>query len=159
MKLLVTSHSFQEGDRIPEKHSARGRDLSPPLQIDGITEGAQSIAVTFDDASHPLFPNYNHWVIWNIPVQGHLPEAIPRGPVVDSLGGAIQGRAYGKNRYKGPKPPFKAVHTYVLTVFILDCLIDLSPLAKKADLLGSMEGHILQQAALSGTYQSRRTKT
>ncbi len=155
-KLSVTSPSFQDGDWIPRKHSARAEDISPCLELEGISKEAKSIAITMDDASHPLFPNYNHWVIWNIPVQYTIPKAIPHGKVVEALGGAFQGIAYGKHRYKGPKPPFKMVHTYVFTVYILDCKLDLSPGSRKADLLEKITGHVLQKGTLGGRFQSRR---
>jgi hypothetical protein len=157
-ELKVTSPSFQEGGWIPRKHSARGEDVSPCLRLEGISRDAESIAITMDDASHPLFPNYNHWVIWNIPVQEVIPEALPSGRTLENLGGAVQGRAYGKHRYKGPKPPFKTVHTYVFTVFVLDCKIELPPACRKADLMEKMKGHILQKGTLSGKYQSRGKK-
>jgi len=153
--LKVTSPSFEDGDWIPRKHSARGEDLSPPLVLEGISPDAKAIAITLDDASHPLISNYNHWVIWDIPVQNSIPEAISHGPSVDSLGHAVQGKAYGKHRYKGPKPPLKAVHTYVFTVFILDCTCGISPRSKKADLLKTMQGHVLQKSTLSGKFRSR----
>ncbi len=156
IELEVKSPAFQEGDWIPKKHSARGEDISPCLKLEGISQDAKSIAITMDDASHPLFPDYNHWLIWNVPVQNNIPEAIPPGKVVENLDGAIQGRAYGRNRYKGPKPPFKVIHTYVFTVFILDCKLDLSPKCKKSDLFEKMQGHILQKGTLSGKFQSRR---
>lgn len=155
-KLKVISKSFSEGDWIPLKHTGRGEDISPPLRLDGIVQNAKSIAITMDDASHPIFPNYNHWVIWNIPVQKVIPEAIPAGRTVESLGGAIQGMAYGKNRYRGPKPPFKSIHVYVFAVYILDCKCDLFPESRKKDLLAKIDGHILQKATLSGKFQSRR---
>jgi len=153
--LTVSSPAFSEGSRIPRRHTARGQDLSPRLEPDGIDPGAQSIAITLDDASHPLFPGYNHWVIWNLPVQSVIPEAIPHGKTLGDLGGATQGIAYGRHRYKGPKPPFRAVHTYVFTVYILDCRCALPPKSRKRDLLAAIQGHILKQAALSGTFRSR----
>ncbi|QOX62403.1 YbhB/YbcL family Raf kinase inhibitor-like protein [Anoxybacterium hadale] len=153
--LTVKSNAFEEGGLIPIRYTARGEDLSPDFELEGIVDHAESIAITCDDASHPLFPNYNHWVIWNIPVQEIIKEGIPRGATVDSLGGAIQGIAYGRNRYKGPKPPLNAFHTYVFTVYVLDCKIDLSPKSRKRDLLNQMEGHILQQATLLGKFKNR----
>lgn len=68
----------------------------------------------------------------------------------------MQGRAYGRNRYKGPKPPLRWIHTYVFTVYALDCRLNLSPTCRKPDLLAAMEGHILQRATLSGQFQSGR---
>lgn len=70
--------------------------------------------------------------------------------------GAIQGIAYGRHRYKGPKPPHKLIHTYVFTIYILDSIIDLAPNSNKQELINNIEGHILQQATLSGIFQSRR---
>lgn len=152
----IRSKSFDEGDWIPIRYSARGEDLSPEFLINGIAENAESIAITLDDASHPIFPNYNHWVIWNIPIQNVIPEGIPHGKLVESLGGAVQGIAYGRHRYKGPKPPLKSIHKYVFTFYVLDTKIELDPNNKKKDLLAAMSGHILQQATISGKFQSRK---
>lgn len=154
--LRIKSNAFGEGTWIPVKHSARGEDLSPDFEISGIDPSAKSIAITLDDASHPLFPNYNHWVIWNIPVQEIIPEGIPHGKLVDSLSGAVQGVAYGRNKYKGPKPPFKVIHTYVFTLYTLDCELDLAASSRKRDFIEKINGHVLQKATLSGKFQSRR---
>lgn len=153
-ELNLNCESFSEGGWIPLKHTGRGEDLSPCIQLSGIDPKAKSIAITLDDASHPIFSNYNHWVIWNIPVMEVIPEAIPHGKIVDNLGGAIQGIAYGRHRYKGPKPPLKSIHTYVFTVYVLDCRCELAPESRKRDLLTHSEGHVLQMAILSGKFQS-----
>ncbi len=156
MKILkIRSNAFDDGDWIPVKYTARGADISPDFEITGIAPNTKSIAITLDDASHPIFSNYNHWVIWNIAVQSVIPEGIPHGIYVDSLG-AIQGTAYGRNKYKGPKPPLKSIHTYLFTIYTLDCTIDLAASCKKTDLLNKINDHILQQATLSGKFQSRR---
>lgn len=154
-KLTVTSPAFAEGGWIPLENSARGRDVSPQLDLHGLTEGARSIAVTLDDASHPLFPNYNHWLIWNIPASPRLPPAIPHGETVPSLSGARQGIAYGRHRYKGPKPPLKAVHRYTFTVYALDGMLSLPPGSRRRDFLRAAEGHILQTGTLTGQFRSR----
>lgn len=153
--LRVKSKAFEEGSWIPVKYTARGTDISPDFEIMGIDPNAKSIAITLDDASHPIFPNYNHWIIWNIAIQSVIPEGISHGKYVDSLG-AIQGIAYGKNQYKGPKPPLKSIHTYVFTVYTLDCIIDLDASCRKREFLNKIDGHILQQATLSGKFQSGR---
>lgn len=61
--------------------------------------------------------------------------------------------AYGKHCYKGPKPPFKTIHTYTFTVYILDTKIDLSPNSHRKGFLEVIEGHILQKATYSGKFQ------
>ena len=111
----------------------------------------ESIAIIMDDMGHPI-PAYNHWVIWNIPAISLIPENIPHGEQVDSLG-AIQGCGYGKHRYRGPKPPFNWSHIYHFNVFSLDCRLDLPSTARKKDLLAAMQGHILQKSVLAGHYR------
>lgn len=156
-RLKMISNAFEEGAWIPVKYTARGEDLSPGFELSGIATGAKFMAITLDDLSHPIIPNYNHWVIWNIPVQSVIPEGIPHGKTVKKLGGAVQGKAYGNNCYKGPKPPLASIHTYVFTIYILDQKLELRSNGRKRDLLSKMEGHILQTASISGKYQSHRS--
>lgn len=153
-QLIVTSPAFENGGWIPVENSARGCDFSPELQINGIDEKAVSLAIKMEDNSHPFFPNYNHWLIWNLPIQDTIPAAIPSGKDIVELPGAVQGLAYGKNCYKGPKPPLKAIHTYTFTVYALDCLISLPEKSKLDSLNRAMKGHILQKGTLCGKFQN-----
>ena len=155
-KLTVTSTEFRDGGAIPLRYSARGEDVSPSFSIDNISPCAKSIAIIMDYMSHPIFGIGNHWVIWNIPIQNMIPEGIPHGAFVSTLNGAVQGVGYGRHRYKGPKPPLQSTHTYQFNVYTLDCMLELSSSAKKKELLACMEGHILQRAILSGTFQTNR---
>lgn len=154
-QLTVTSPAFSEGGDIPRRHSGRGEDLSPPLVFHGLSDGAKALAVTLDDASHPLFGVYCHWLMWNLPPLPALPEGLPAGQRLAQLGGAVQGVGYGRHRYRGPKPPLRARHRYVFTVYALDGPLDLPPAARKRDLLAAMEGHVLQTAELSGYFQNK----
>lgn len=151
-KLFLTSPAFEDGGLIPVEHTGFGADSSPRLELSGLSEWAVSLAVTLDDMTH-LIPAYNHWSIWNLPPQLVIPGSIPQGERVDALGGAVQGRGYGRNRYRGPKPPFHQSHVYRFTLFALDCALVLPSTARKKDLLAAMEGHILQQAVLMGHYR------
>ena len=151
-ELRVSFPCFEEGGLIPVRHTGHGEDISPKLVLEGLSPKAVTLAITLDDMGHPI-PAYNHWVIWNIPATAVLPEDIPHGETVESLGGAVQGRGYGKHGYRGPKPPFQWSHLYRFNVFALDCRLDLPPAARKKDLLAAMRGHILQTAALTGHYR------
>lgn len=59
-------------------------------------------------------------------------------------------RGYGKNRYRGPKPPFIWSHVYQFNVYVLDCMLDLLGSSRKRDLLSAIEGYILQYGCLTG---------
>lgn len=147
--MRLTSPTFEDGGWIPRENIVRGDDLSPELHLEGLDTEAVSIAITLDDASHPLFPDYNHWCIWNIPACESIPAALPAGAHIQSPFAAQQGMAYGRHRYKGPKPPLDKCHTYVFTAYVLDCMVELSSDSDRDALLEAMEGHILQQATLT----------
>ncbi|MCC8122348.1 MAG: YbhB/YbcL family Raf kinase inhibitor-like protein [Oscillospiraceae bacterium] len=149
--LSVTSPDFADGGLIPVAHTGNGPDLSPALELSGLCADAKSIAVTMDDMSHPI-RGYNHWLIWNLPAQPHIPASVPQGETVASLGGAVQGCGYGKHRYRGPLPPFHLSHRYQFNVYVLDCVLSLPHTARKRNLIAAMQGHILQLGTLSGHY-------
>ena len=151
--LTLTSPSFPQNGVIPARHSGRGEDLSPAFAIGGIPKGAVSLALLLEDTSHPFFRDFPHWLIWNLPPAGALPEGIAPGKTVEIQGtAAVQGAAYGRHRYAGPKPPPWRRHRYRFTLLALDCRLNLPPGTGKKGLLQAVEGHILAQAELSGWY-------
>ena len=82
-----------------------------------------------------------HWIVWNID-----PTA------TESLQDTTEGMTdFGEVGYGGPAPPDKR-HTYVFKLYALDCELDLPNESTKTDLEKAMEGHIIEQATLTGTY-------
>ena len=151
-ELIVKTPAFDHEGLIPKQYTGYGADISPELQLSNIDERAKSLVIIMDDMGHPIGV-YNHWVIWNIPVMQVIPSNIPHGKVVECLSDAIQGRGYGKHRYRGPKPPFNWSHRYQFNVFTIDCILDLPYSTRKRTLIQAMDGHILQQTALIGHYR------
>jgi Raf kinase inhibitor-like YbhB/YbcL family protein len=154
--LMLKSGAFEHNGYIPEKYTGRGKDISPQINISGISSKARSIAIVMDDLDNPLIKAFNHWIIWNIPVQEIIPENIKHGEIVETLGGAIQGIAYGRHKYKGPKPPrfIRNTHRYQFNVYILDCMVELDSNSKKGDLVKAMDGHIIQFGTITGLYKN-----
>lgn len=150
-KITITSTAFDDEGAIPDKYTGKGEDISPSLQLSGLSDKAVSIAIIMDDLDIPWNANFTHWVIWNIPIQNTIPEAIPSGKSVSSLGGAVQGVAYGQNEYRGPNPPF-GTHRYEYHVFVLDCMVELDNTAGKSELMVEIEDHILQYGSIIGWY-------
>ena len=71
--------------------------------------------------------------------------------------GARQGtNDFKKIGYAGPcPPPGHGVHRYYFKVYALDSELDLAPGATKSDLLRAMDGHIMAQGQLMGTYERK----
>ncbi len=153
--LVVTSPAFLPDGKMPKQNTGFGEDASPALHIEGMPKNTVSLAITLDDLDIPFLRAYNHWAIWNIPAMADIPAGIPAGEKVLELNGAVQGMAYGKHRYRGPKqPPFiKNRHRYRFTVYALDTALSLSAAEKKPALLRAMKGHVLASGSILGTYR------
>lgn len=140
----VSSQAFENGQRIPAKHTCQGENRSPALQIQNIPAEAVALAIIVED---PDAPNgtFDHWVAWNI----NPAEVLEEGLKVSHEGA----NSYGSIGYRGPCPPPGLPHRYFFRIYALDALLDLPVKSSKGSLRTAMEGHILAEAELMGTYQ------
>jgi hypothetical protein len=146
--LQLTSSAFSHGDEIPRKFGYKNGNISPPLTIDKIPSDAKSMTLIMDDpdAMGAVGKVWVHWVMWNInPTTTEVTESM-------TPNGSVEGMTdFGEVGYGGPAPPDKR-HTYVFKLYALDSMLDLSSLSTKADVEKAMEGHIIEQVQLTGTY-------
>ena len=154
-ELIIKSPQFNSKDWIPDCCAGYGDDKSPELIIEQIPADTVTLAVILDDLGHPIQPGYNHWTAWNIPPVNTIPGDLPARAVVDEPIHIEQGIAYGKHRYRGPKPPFNWNHEYRFTVFALSSKLELGPNSNKTDLLNAIEGKVLAKGELFGKYQRK----
>lgn len=153
--LIIKSKDFRDGGLLPKKCTGFGEDVSPQFRIENIPKYTMSLAIIMDDLDAPLRNELNHWIIWNIRCTKEIPGGIPRGDVVPTLGNAIQGVGYGKNRYRGPKQPFflRKEHRYRFRIYALDNFLTLKGNAKKDSLLKAMCGHVIRMGEITGKYK------
>ena len=149
-ELTVVSAAFAMGAAIPQEFCCSR--VSPPLSWSGVPPETKSIAILCDDPDAPR-GDWVHWIVFNLPPDTtSLPKGVPTTPKLPN--GAIQGTTdYGRPGYDGPCPPPGKPHRYYFKVFALDTMLDLDSSAEKPDLLKAMQGHILAQGALMGTYK------
>ncbi|NQU11997.1 YbhB/YbcL family Raf kinase inhibitor-like protein [bacterium] len=158
--MKLSSPAFQSNQRIPTKHTGEGADVSPALQWEGAPAGAKSFALVCDDpdALSVAGKVWDHWVIWNIPAAAkELPENVAKTETVPVLGGARQGmNTWPRLGYNGPMPPpGHGVHHYHFKLYALGTVLNLAPRATKAQLEAAINGHVLGQAELVGTYERK----
>ncbi|HSB07438.1 MAG TPA: YbhB/YbcL family Raf kinase inhibitor-like protein, partial [Thermodesulfobacteriota bacterium] len=147
-RFTIFSPAFENRGTIPKKYGCEGDNMNPPLKMENVPSEAKSMALIFDDQDAPR-GSYVHWILWNIdPRTGEIKEnSFPQG--------AVQGmNDFKKNNYGGPCPPTRP-HRYVFNVFALDIVLNLIFNAAKPDLERAMEGHIISQAQLRGTYKRK----
>lgn len=142
---------------IPNDNTGFGKDLSPEIIIDKYPVSTVSFAIILSDLDVPFVEEFYHWVIWNISPTKSIPEGLPKGEVITNPFFAVQGIAWGKHLYRGPKQPFfiKKAHRYLIHVYALDTLLDENASMNGDMLKKKMEGHILDDASLIGIYSPK----
>jgi len=151
MSITVTSSAFKEGESIPVEYTEDGEDVSPPLRWTNPPAGVKTFALICEDPDAPR-GTFTHWVLFDLPADTReLKEAIPDEPVLPD--GATQGmNDFKKAGYAGPAPPPGKPHRYFFRLYALDHKLALPPRAVVRELRDEMEGHILDEGHLMGTY-------
>ena len=149
--LSVTS-SFSNGQPVPKEYSGQGADHSPPLRWSPAPSNTKSIAVVCLDPDAPGGTWY-HWFLYNLsPTAISLGENVPKAETI--TGGAMQGiNDFKKVGYNGPMPPWGQKHRYEYRVFALDQMLPLKPGARKDEILRAINGHVVAQGAVTGSFQ------
>lgn len=153
--MQLTSTAFTDGNEIPAQYTCEGADRSPPLAWRDVPAAARSLALVVDDpdAPDPAAPKrvWVHWVLYDIPTDsGGAGEA------------AAPARARtGKNDWNhaawgGPCPPIGR-HRYFFKLYAVDVELGDRGALTKTELLKAIDGHVLAEAVLMGTYQKRGT--
>lgn len=155
MTLTLKSSAFNNGDEIPTRYTCEGEDISPPLTWMDVPETARSLVLIIDDpdAPDPKAPKMTwvHWVVYNIPpdvtalVENIMSAKLPTG--------AEEGlNDWQRIGYGGPCPPIGR-HRYFHKLYALDTVLEGLSSPTKAQVETAMQGHIIAQAELMGTYR------
>lgn len=144
-ELKITSSAFMNNGFIPAKYTCDGDDMNPPINIEGIPEETESLALIVDDPDAPM-GTWDHWIVWNISPLEKIEE--------NSVPGVEGLNDFGKHTYGGPCPP-SGTHRYFFKVYALDTKLNLKPNSRKKDLERAMEGHILAKGEVIGLYKRK----
>jgi Raf kinase inhibitor-like YbhB/YbcL family protein len=158
MSLTIASIAFAANAAIPPLYTCEGKDISPPLAWSGAPSGTKSFALIVDDpdAPDPAAPKMTwvHWVLYDIPVTAtDLPEAVQPAALPPGTREGVND--WKRTGYGGPCPPIGR-HRYFHKLYALDVVLPDLKRPSKAALEKAMEGHVLAQATLVGTYQKGR---
>ena len=146
--MKLTTPAFDDGESIPDQYGYEAENVSPPLHVDDVPDEASSLALIMDDPdAEPIAGKiWTHWVVWNIPADM---TTIAEGETPDA---ALEGQTdYGESTYGGPNPP-DGEHTYRFRLYALDTELDLAAGSSESDLEAAMDGHVVAETLLTGTY-------
>ncbi len=123
----LTSTSFADGQRMPDKHNYQSGNKSPALQWRNAPAGTQSLLITCIDNEAALVTGkpWLHWQVYNIPATYRgLPEAVAQGKTWKD--GIIQAKNdAGDYGWSGPYTG-SADHRYEFVIYALDVAAPLS---------------------------------
>jgi Raf kinase inhibitor-like YbhB/YbcL family protein len=153
MPLKLSSRAFANEASIPDVHSKKGGNISPPLEWTGVPDQTRSLVLIVDDPDAPK-GLFTHWIVYGLnPRTTSLAE---RQPVTSELpDGARQGvNGFGESGYGGPQPP-SGTHRYFFHLYALDTDTDMPAGLTRQEIDGAIEGHVIEEATLMGRYSSR----
>lgn len=131
----LSTSAFEDGGSIPERFTADGVNVSPPLTVRALPDAATVYALLLEDLDVDDSP-FTHWLVWNVaPGIEEVPAGIPQEEKeVAALGGARQGtNDFGTVGYRGPAPPASdPPHSYRFAVLALEAGLSLPPGADRA---------------------------
>ena len=157
-KMTVISSAFKEGEVIPSEYTCAGKNISPELSWSGIPPQAKSLVLICDDPDAPKETPWVHWVVYDLPAHiKNLSKGVSRAQL--KADGAHEGMTdFDKPGYGGPCPPEgHGVHHYHFNLYAIDKKkIDIDEVdATKEKVLQAIEGHIVAQGHLIGTFERK----
>lgn len=151
----------QYGQRGAQFGAGNMPSYSLPIKITNAPEGTVSYAIVIDD--HDAIPvcgfTWIHWVVANLERNELMDnESLTAKDFVqgaNSWYGAIGGLdPVAASAYGGMAPPDKP-HLYTIRVFALDTKLPLEKGFFLNQLYSAMDGHILAEATLKGSYTNK----
>jgi Raf kinase inhibitor-like YbhB/YbcL family protein len=155
MTFLLHSAVFLPGEPIPSRYTCEAEDVSPPLAWMDPPQATKSFLLIMEDpdAPDPAAPKqvWLHWVLYNIPAATRAFSEAIRKP--DLPPGTLQGlNDWNRTGYRGPCPPVGR-HRYFFRLRALDIVLSDLGVVNRADLERAVEGHVVGEAVLMGTYR------
>ena len=152
MRIQIASTAFTDGQPLPNRHTLDDQNISPDLEWSNVPSSAKSVALICDDPDAPA-GTWVHWLVYNLtPSMTGMPEGQPKTLKLDN--GAEQGiNDFKRAGYDGPRPPPGKPHRYFFTIYALDMHPAIIPGLTGKELRKAMDGHIIAEGRLIGTYQ------
>jgi len=142
--MRIYSNDFRSGEEIPKDLSCDGAGRMPSLEVADIPTNTKTVAAIIEDPDAPS-GMYTHFLAWNIPINegGGICK-------IDNLS-TLGKNSSGKTDYVSPCPP-SGRHRYYFRVYALDIELNLPVGSSRQELEQAMQGHVLKEAELLGTY-------
>src|SRR5687768_10332819 len=147
--MIIKSPAFNDASKIPQQYTSEGPNISPPLHFDNVPENAKSLLLLVEDSETTGKPRV-HWHVYNIPPTC---QGFGEGRIVE---GAQQGLSNDNTfGYEGPGSS-ENEQFYLFKLYALDTVLAIKPEDSiRKNILTAIEGHVIEEATLTGKYQRK----
>ena len=152
--LELSSPAFAKYARLPERFTADGAGVSPPLIWGAVPPGTRSLALIVEDADAPTPEPLVHAVVCGLAPDTHrLVEGEIAADGAGSSGTDVGRNSFRREGWLPPDPPTgHGSHDYVFQLFALDHAPVLSESPGRSAVVAAMQGHVLAVGVLVGCY-------
>jgi Raf kinase inhibitor-like YbhB/YbcL family protein len=154
--ISVSSLAFADHAPIPQKYTADGPGLSPPLAWSGVPPQAASVVLLVEDADAPTPNPLVHAIVVGLrPDETALREGALSSPDHEGSAALETGRnSYLQTAWLPPDPPpGHGVHRYLFQVFALGPGAHFSESPGREAVHDALREHALASGCLIGTYE------
>ncbi|MEO6409865.1 MAG: YbhB/YbcL family Raf kinase inhibitor-like protein [Burkholderiaceae bacterium] len=152
--IMVSSLAFADHAPIPEKYSADGEGMSPPLAWSGFPAASAALLLIVEDADSPTPQPLVNAIVVNLTIdapsvaEGALPSADHEGAGLRmGLNSLLQSAWLPLD-----PPPGHGVHRYAFQVFALETAVEFDARPGREAVLDAIAAHGLASGCLIGTY-------
>ena len=155
IELDVSSPAFNDGDVLPARYTADGRQVSPPLAWGRVPPLAATIVIVIEDADSPTLQPLVHGIVWGLPGRdGDLPEGALRSPTSTGEPLPMGKNSYFAAQYLPPDPPpGHGPHRYAFQVYALRTSPQLSGTPGRRAIVEALRENVLAKGCLIGIYE------
>ena len=152
MTVSLASPAFEADQRVPDRFTCEGGNVSPPLTWSGAPPETRSFVLICSDPDAPAGTWY-HWAVFDLPAERRsLEEGFPTDGRIGVIRQAVND--FGRTGYGGPcPPPGHGVHHYHFRLAALDVetlTVAASPDCR--DVEREMMQHLVDETTLIGTF-------
>lgn len=143
--MQITSSDFANLETIPDTFGRSFDNVNPSLTFSDIPDGTVSLSLIVEDHDSPNGV-FTHWIVYNI-----SPADLQIIGGESSMSGEVGRNDFGEIGYGGPQPN-EGTHRYTFKLMAVDTMIEVSRNLDRTMLYERLDGHIIEEAELIGTF-------